>query len=66
MLYTDAFKSYNWHPPFRAYKLAVVFFFLSNVFLVVVPMVPPSTGHGPYELLPYYVSSRSFNTRRWD
>lgn len=56
MLYTDAFKSYNWDPPFRAYKFAVVFFFLSNIFLAVVPMVPPSAGYEPYEHLPYYVS----------
>ncbi|KAH0834942.1 amino acid permease-domain-containing protein [Lanmaoa asiatica] len=54
LLYTDAFKSYNWNPPFRAYKFAVVFFFLSNVFLVVVPMVPPSPGYEPYEHIPYY------------
>jgi hypothetical protein len=55
-LYTDGFKSYDWAPPFRAYKFAVVFFFLSNVFLVVVPMIPPSVGYEPYEHLPYYVS----------
>ncbi|KAG9311599.1 APC amino acid permease [Chiua virens] len=54
LLYTDAFKAYKWDPPFRAYKFAVVFFFLSNVFLVVVPMVPPSAGDKPYEYLPYY------------
>ncbi|KAF8548809.1 amino acid transporter [Imleria badia] len=54
LLYTDAFKSYNWDPPFRAYKFVVVFFFLSNVFLVVVPMIPPSAGHEPYQHLPYY------------
>lgn len=55
-MYTDGFKSYDWAPPFRAYKFAVVFFFLSNVFLVVVPMIPPSAGYEPYEHLPYYVS----------
>ncbi|KAF8555875.1 APC amino acid permease [Imleria badia] len=54
LLYTDAYKSYNWNPPFRAYKSAVVFFFLSNIFLVVVPMIPPSDGYEPYEHLPYY------------
>jgi len=56
LLYTNAFKSYDWKPPFQACKSAVVFFFLSNVFLVVVPMIPPSTGYEPYEHLPYYVS----------
>ncbi|KAG9311597.1 APC amino acid permease [Chiua virens] len=54
LLYTDAFKAYKWDPPFRAYKFAVVFFFLSNVFLVVVPMIPPSAGYEPYEHLLYY------------
>ncbi|KIJ63769.1 hypothetical protein HYDPIDRAFT_175819 [Hydnomerulius pinastri MD-312] len=54
LLYTRPFKSYNWDPPFRAYKYAVIFFFLSNVFLAVVPMVPPSAGSEPYEHLPYY------------
>ncbi|KAF8838468.1 amino acid transporter [Paxillus ammoniavirescens] len=48
------FMSYNWDPPFRAHKYAVVFFFLSNVFLAVVPMVPPSAGFEPYEHLKYY------------
>ena len=56
LLYTDAFKSYHWDPPFRAYKSVVVLFFLSNVFLVVVPVIPPSAGHEPYKHLPYYVS----------
>jgi len=54
LLYTDAFKSYHWDPPFRAYKSVVVLFFLSNVFLVVVPVIPPSAGHEPYKHLPYY------------
>ncbi|KAG6379868.1 APC amino acid permease [Boletus reticuloceps] len=54
LLYTDAFKSYDWNPPFRAYKFAVVFFFLSNAFLVLVPMIPPTSGYEPYLHLPYY------------
>ncbi|KIJ15324.1 hypothetical protein PAXINDRAFT_169126 [Paxillus involutus ATCC 200175] len=54
LLYTRSFKSYNWDPPFRAHQYAVVFFFLSNVFLVVIPMIPPSAGFEPYEHLPYY------------
>jgi len=54
LLYTHTFESYNWNPPFRAHKYAVVFFFLSNVFLAVVPMIPPSSGFEPYEHLPYY------------
>ncbi|KIJ15325.1 hypothetical protein PAXINDRAFT_99546 [Paxillus involutus ATCC 200175] len=47
-------SSYNWDPPFRAHKYAVVFFFLSNVFLTVVPMMPLSAGFELYEHLPYY------------
>ncbi|KAI9568714.1 amino acid/polyamine transporter I [Boletus coccyginus] len=54
LLYTDAYKSYDWKPSFQAHKSAVVFFFLSNIFLVVVPMIPPSAGYEPYEHLPYY------------
>ncbi|KAF9240469.1 APC amino acid permease [Melanogaster broomeanus] len=52
LLYTPPFKSYNWDPPFRAHKYAVVFFFLSNVFLAAVPVVPPSAGSELYEHLP--------------
>jgi hypothetical protein len=59
LLYTRPFKSYNWDPPFRAHKYAVVFFFLSNVFLTVVPMMPLSAGFELYEHLPYYVSCPS-------
>ena len=48
--------SYQWSPPFRAWTPVVVFFFLSNVFLVGVPLVPPSKGYQVYEHLPYWVS----------
>ncbi|KIK91291.1 hypothetical protein PAXRUDRAFT_149821 [Paxillus rubicundulus Ve08.2h10] len=54
LLYTQPFESYGWRPPFRAYKYVVVFFFISNMFLVVVPVIPPSAGFEPYEHLPYY------------
>lgn len=46
----------EWNPPFRAYKSAVWFFFLSNVLLVTVPLVPPANGYEVYESLPYFVS----------
>ena len=46
----------SWNPPFRAYTAAVWFFFASNVFLVVVPWVPPAPGYQVYEHIPYYVS----------
>ncbi|KAI6107660.1 APC amino acid permease [Pisolithus croceorrhizus] len=54
LLYTRPYKSFNWDPPFRAPKYVVTFFFLSNVFLVVVPIIPPSNGFEIYEHLPYY------------
>lgn len=45
----------SWKPPFRAYHSAVWFFFLSNVLLVTLPMVPPAGGYRVYESLPYFV-----------
>lgn len=47
--------SYEWRPPFRAWTPVVLFFFLSNVFLVAVPLVPPARGYRVYEHLPYWV-----------
>ena len=46
---------YDWAPPFRAWTSAVVFFLVANVFLAVVPLVPPEPGKGVYEHLPYWV-----------
>jgi hypothetical protein len=46
----------GWNPPFRAYTAAVWVFFASNVFLVVVPFVPPAPGYQVFEHIPYYVS----------
>ncbi|OAX41008.1 amino acid transporter [Rhizopogon vinicolor AM-OR11-026] len=54
LLYTPAFKAYDWRPPFQAWKSVIVFFFLSNVFLAIVPMIPPSPGFDVYEHLPYW------------
>ena len=45
----------TWAPPFRATLPVVVFFFLSSVYLVVAPFVPPSEGQNVYEHLPYYL-----------
>ncbi|KAI0635331.1 amino acid transporter [Trametes polyzona] len=47
--------SYDWHPPFRAWTPIVLFFFLSNIFLVAVPLVPPARGYRVYEYLPYWL-----------
>lgn len=50
-------RGYDWAPPFSAWKAATVFFFLSNVFLAIVPLVPPAPGYPVYKHLPYYVRS---------
>ncbi|TFK89888.1 amino acid transporter [Polyporus arcularius HHB13444] len=47
--------SYDWVPPFRAWTPVVLFFFLSNVFLVAVPLKPPANGYKVYDHLPYWL-----------
>ncbi|KAI9065624.1 amino acid transporter [Trametes sanguinea] len=47
--------SYDWRPPFKAWTGVVLFFFLSNIFLVAVPLMPPSRGYRVYEHLPYWL-----------
>ncbi|KAF7295442.1 High affinity methionine permease [Mycena indigotica] len=59
LLHTRIFKAYAWSPPFVAPRWVSAFFFLSNVFLLVVPLVPPPEGKRVYEGLPYFVSSHS-------
>ena len=54
----------GWNPPFRAYTAAIWFFFASNVFLVVVPFIPPAPGYQVFEHIPYYVSKpRNYRIR---
>nr|OQO19725.1 hypothetical protein B0A51_13491 [Rachicladosporium sp. CCFEE 5018] len=53
-LYTHR-TAYNWNPPFRATLPVVVFFFLSNVYLVIAPFIPPDDGQSIYESLPYWL-----------
>lgn len=48
----------DWNPPIRAYTTAIWFFFLANVFLLIVPFVPPAPGYQVFETIPYYVSCR--------
>ena len=48
-------EQYNWNPPMRATLPVVIFFFLSNVYLVIAPFVPPSDGNSVYETLPYWL-----------
>jgi len=52
----EAMSELGWNPPFRAYTGAVWAFFASNVFLVVVPFIPPAPGYQVFEHIPYYVS----------
>ncbi|KAF8996252.1 APC amino acid permease [Cyathus striatus] len=54
LLYTSAYRTWGWNPPFRAPKIIVVLFFLSNVFLVLVPFIPPVPGSKIYQKLPYW------------
>jgi len=55
-LHPEHVSVFGWNPPFRAHTAVVWFFFASNVFLVVVPFVPPAPGYKVFEHLPYYVS----------
>ncbi|KAI0702015.1 APC amino acid permease [Cerioporus squamosus] len=47
--------SYDWVPPFKAWTPVVLFFFLSNVFLVALPLKPPANGYKVYDHLPYWL-----------
>ncbi|KAJ6571447.1 APC amino acid permease [Mycena capillaripes] len=55
LLHTPAYKAFGWAPPFRAPRIVTVLFFLSNIFLVVVPLIPPAPGRRVYDALPYYL-----------
>ncbi|KAJ7206912.1 APC amino acid permease, partial [Mycena pura] len=55
LLHTPAYRAFGWAPPFRAPRAVTVLFFLSNVFLVAVPLVPPAPGRRVYDALPYYL-----------
>lgn len=48
-------QEWNWNPPFKATLPVAIFFFLSNIYLVVAPFVPPTDGNSIYETLPYYL-----------
>jgi len=55
LLYTPAYRDWDWNPPFHAPKLVITLFFFSNIFLVAVPLVPPSSGSRVYDHLPYWL-----------
>jgi len=46
----------GWNPPFRTYTVAVRLFFASNVFLIIVPFIPPAPGYEVFKRIPYCVS----------
>lgn len=45
----------DWSPGIRATLPVTVFFFLSNVYLVIAPYIPPDAGQNVYNQLPYYL-----------
>ena len=56
LLYLYANRAaWNWHPPLSATWPVVLFFFLSNVYLIIAPFVPPSDGQNVYNHLPYWI-----------
>lgn len=48
-------KAWDWYPPINATLPVVVFFLLSNIYLVVAPFVPPEDGQNVYQNLPYWI-----------
>ncbi|KAF8655580.1 hypothetical protein AX16_003001 [Volvariella volvacea WC 439] len=70
LLYTASFRSWNWDPPFRAPRIIVVLYFLSNLFLILMPFIPPTVTR-VYEKLPYWshpvasISLSSFGIVYW-
>ncbi|PHH79783.1 hypothetical protein CDD80_3776 [Ophiocordyceps camponoti-rufipedis] len=48
--------SWQWNPPLKASLPIVIFFLLSNIYLVVAPFVPPENdGQVIYQNLPYWI-----------
>ena len=48
-------EAWNWHPPISATMPVVIFFMLSNIYLIAAPFVPPEDGQNIYETLPYWI-----------
>lgn len=46
---------YDWKSPINAHWLVVTFFFLSSLYLVVAPYIPPTGGQSVYKDLPYWI-----------
>lgn len=45
----------EWNPPIKATVPVVAFFFLSSLYLIVAPYIPPSKGQSVYNSLPYWI-----------
>lgn len=45
----------RWVPPIKASIPVTLFFFLSSLYLVVAPYIPPTDGQSVYESLPYWI-----------
>ncbi|KAK5996931.1 High-affinity methionine permease [Cladobotryum mycophilum] len=48
-------ETWNWHPPISAGLPVIIFFLLSNIYLVIAPFVPPEHGQSVYNTLPYWI-----------
>lgn len=48
-------KYFDWDPPFSAWRWVTVFYVIVHIFLLVVPLIPPSGDAAPYQILPYWV-----------
>ncbi|KAL2889936.1 High-affinity methionine permease [Ceratocystis lukuohia] len=47
--------AWQWAPPISATWPVVAFFFISNIYLIIAPFVPPTGDQSVYEHLPYYI-----------
>lgn len=48
-------EQWKWAPPISATLPVIIFFLLSNIYLVIAPFVPPEDGQNIYEDLPYWI-----------
>lgn len=54
LIYLHLQKRENWASPFRSWLPVIVLYMLSNMFLAIVPFIPP-TGNWDADGYPYYV-----------
>ncbi|ODV77919.1 high-affinity methionine permease [Suhomyces tanzawaensis NRRL Y-17324] len=45
----------EWNPPLKATVPVIIFFFLSSLYLIVAPYIPPVHGQKVYNSLPYWI-----------